>query len=58
MGLEPGTEPADVRRCLENWNAGDNGILDLDLCRAYRLKRGTGWLIPPRVLHAPGLLCT
>ncbi len=35
---------------------GDNGILDL--CRAYRLKRGTGWLIPPRVLHAPGLLCT
>lgn len=56
MGLEPGTEPADVRRCLENWNAGDNGILDLS--RAYRLKRGTGWLIPPGVLHAPGSLCT
>ncbi|TWT65294.1 cupin domain-containing protein [Allorhodopirellula solitaria] len=56
MGLEPGTEPADVRKCLENWNAGDNGILDLS--RAYRLKRGTGWLIPPGVLHAPGSLCT
>ena len=56
MGLEPGTEPEDVRRCLENWNAGDNGILDLS--RAYRLKRGTGWLIPPGVLHAPGSLCT
>ncbi len=56
MGLEPGTQPADVRRCLENWNAGDNGILDLS--RAYRLKRGTGWLIPPGVLHAPGSLCT
>ncbi len=56
MGLEPGTKPEDVRRCLENWNAGDNGILDLS--RAYRLKRGTGWLIPPGVLHAPGSLCT
>ncbi len=56
MGLEPGTEKADVRRCLENWNAGDNGMLDLS--RAYRLKRGTGWLIPPGVLHAPGSLCT
>ncbi|MFG0263406.1 MAG: hypothetical protein ACF788_13525 [Novipirellula sp. JB048] len=56
MGLEPGTKKEDVRRCLENWNAGDNGILDLS--RAYRLKRGTGWLIPPGVLHAPGSLCT
>ncbi|MEM9826236.1 MAG: hypothetical protein AAF958_06590 [Planctomycetota bacterium] len=56
MGLEPGTEKADVRKCLEDWNAGDNGILDLS--RAYRLKRGTGWLIPPGVLHAPGSLCT
>ena len=56
MGLEPGTTKAQVRRCLENWNRGDNGILDLS--RAYRLKPGTGWLIPPRVLHAPGSLCT
>ena len=56
MGLEPGTRPSDVRRCLENWNRGENGILDLS--KAYRLKRGTGWLIPPGVLHAPGSLCT
>ena len=56
MGLEPGTQKSDLRRCLENWNDGDNGILDLS--RAYRLKRGTGWLIPPGVLHAPGSLCT
>lgn len=56
MGLEPGTSKADVRRCLENWNKGDNGIQDLS--RAYRLKPGTGWLIPPCVLHAPGSLCT
>ncbi len=56
MGLEPGTTKAQVRKCLEDWSKGDNGILDLS--RAYRLKRGTGWLIPPGVLHAPGSLCT
>jgi hypothetical protein len=56
MGLEPGTTKAQVRKCLEDWNKGDNGILDLS--RAYRLKRGSGWLIPPGVLHAPGSLCT
>jgi hypothetical protein len=56
MGLEPGTTREQVRRCLENWNRGDNGILDLS--RAYRLTPGTGWLIPPCILHAPGSLCT
>jgi len=56
MGLEPGTTRAEVRRTLENWNKGDNGILDLS--RAYRLKPGTGWLIGPSILHAPGSLCT
>jgi hypothetical protein len=56
MGLEPGTTKQQVRKCLEDWSKGDNGILDLS--RAYRLKRGTGWLIPPGVLHAPGSLCT
>lgn len=56
MGLEPGTTRQQLRKCLEDWHKGDNGILDLS--RAYRLKRGTGWLIPPGVLHAPGSLCT
>lgn len=56
MGLEPGTRKEDVVRCLERWNDGDNGILDLS--KAYRLKPGTGWLIPPCVLHAPGSLVT
>ncbi|HEY1600735.1 MAG TPA: hypothetical protein VGG64_14090 [Pirellulales bacterium] len=56
MGLAPGTTREQLRRCLENWAQGDNGILDLSA--AYRLKRGTGWLIPPGVLHAPGSLCT
>jgi hypothetical protein len=56
MGLDPGTKKEDVIRCLDNWNNGDNGILDLS--KAYRLKIGTGWLIPPCVLHAPGSLLT
>ena len=56
MGLEPGTTKEDVRKCLENWNKGDNGILDLS--KAYRLKRGTGWFVRAGVLHAPGSLCT
>ena len=56
FGLEPGVTKADVRRCLERWNEGDNGILDLS--RAYRLKPGSGWLVPPCLLHAPGSLVT
>ncbi|GAB4127068.1 hypothetical protein [Thermopirellula anaerolimosa] len=56
MGLEPGTTKDQVKKCLADWNKGDNGILDLS--RAYRLKPGTGWLIPAGVLHAPGSRCT
>ena len=56
MGLEPGTTKADVRRCLENWNKGDNGILFLS--RSFRLQPGTGWQIDPGILHAPGSLVT
>jgi hypothetical protein len=56
FGLEPGTTKEDVRRCLERWNEGDNGILNYS--KAYRLQPGTGWLVPPCVLHAPGSLVT
>ncbi len=56
MGFEPGTTKEEIRRCLERWDEGDNGILDYS--KAYRLKPGTGWLIPPCVLHAPGSLVT
>jgi hypothetical protein len=56
MGLEPGTTKDDVRRCLENWNSGDNGILNHS--RAYRLHVGSGWQIDPGILHAPGSLVT
>ncbi len=56
FGLEPGTSRGDVRRCLERWNEGDNGILNFS--KAYRLQPGTGWLVPPCILHAPGSLLT
>jgi hypothetical protein len=56
FGLEPGTTKEDMRRCLERWNQGDNGILNFS--KAYRLQPGTGWLVPPCVLHAPGSLVT
>jgi hypothetical protein len=56
FGLEPGTSKTDIRRCLERWNEGDNGILNYS--KAYRLQPGTGWLVPPDVLHAPGSLVT
>jgi hypothetical protein len=56
FGLEPGTRREDVCRCIERWNEGDNGILDLS--KAYRLQPGTGWLVGPCVLHAPGSLVT
>ena len=56
MGFEPGTTRAEVRKCIADWHKGDNGILNLS--KAYKLKPGTGWLIPPCILHAPGSLCT
>ncbi len=56
FGLEPGTTQQDIRHCLERWDQGDNGILDYS--KAYRLKPGSGWLVPPCILHAPGSLLT
>lgn len=56
MGLEPGTTKDDIRRCLERWNEGDNGILYHS--KAYRLQPGTGWQIDAGILHAPGSLVT
>jgi len=56
FGLNPGTTRDDIKKCLERWNTGDNGILDFS--RAYRLKPRTGWLVPPGTLHAPGTLVT
>lgn len=56
FGLKPGTTKEDIIKCLERWNEGDNGILDHS--KAYKLKPGTGWDVPPGILHAPGSLVT
>ncbi len=56
FGLEPGTTRDQVRECLELFTRGDNKITSLS--RAYRLEVGTGWDVPPGILHAPGSLCT
>lgn len=56
MGLNAGTSHEQVRHCLENFTNGDNRITELS--KAYRLRIGTGWDIPPGVLHAPGSFCT
>jgi hypothetical protein len=56
FGLNPGTTREQLRHCLEIWDEGDNHILELS--RAFRLERGTGWYVPPGTLHAPGSLVT
>lgn len=56
FGLEPGTTKAQVREALVNFTKGDNKLTNLS--KAYRLEPGTGWDVPPGILHAPGSLCT
>jgi hypothetical protein len=56
FGLQPGTTKEQVRKALADFEKGDNKITNLSA--AYRLEVGTGWDVPPGVLHAPGSLCT
>jgi len=56
FGIQPGVTKDQVREALKKYAAGDNRITDLSV--AYRLTPGTGWDVPPGVLHAPGSLCT
>jgi len=56
FGFAPGTTKDEVRQCLINFTKGDNKITNI--AQAYRLEPGTGWDVPPGVLHAPGSLCT
>jgi len=56
FGFAPGVTREEVRECLVNFTRGDNKITNLS--QAYRLEVGTGWDIPPGILHAPGTLCT
>jgi len=56
FGLEPGTTRETLRETLVNFTKGDNKITHLS--KAYRLEPGTGWDVPPGILHAPGSFCT
>ena len=56
FGLNPGTTKEQVRQCLMDFEKGDNKLTNL--ASAQRLAVGTGWDVPPGVLHAPGSLCT
>jgi len=57
FGLNPGTTKEDVINCLKLWSSrGDNNILNFS--QAYRLELGTGWDVPPGILHAPGSVLT
>jgi hypothetical protein len=56
FGLNPGTTKEQLRQCVADFGKGDNKILDLSRC--FKLTPGTGWDVPPGILHAPGSLCT
>lgn len=56
FGLDPGTTKEEVIDALSKFSSGDNKITNLSRC--YRLEPGTGWDVPPGLLHAPGSLCT
>ena len=56
FGFEPGTTKEQVLQALRDFTKGDNKLTNLS--KAYRLEPGTGWDVPPGILHAPGSLCT
>jgi len=57
FGFYPGVTKDQARKALAAAAEGrDNAITSL--APAYRLVPGTGWDVPPGVLHAPGSLCT
>jgi hypothetical protein len=56
MGISPGTTKEQIRECLVNFTKGDNKITSFS--QAYQLDPGTGWDVPPGLLHAPGSMCT
>jgi hypothetical protein len=56
LGLHPTATREQFVERIERFGRGDNQVTDLS--QAYRLETGTGWDIPPGVLHAPGSFCT
>lgn len=56
MGISPGTTKEEIKECLVNFTKGDNKITNYS--QAFQLEPGTGWDVPPGLLHAPGSMCT
>ncbi|AEL25136.1 class I mannose-6-phosphate isomerase [Cyclobacterium marinum] len=56
FGIAPGTTKEQIKECLKNFNKGDNKITSFS--QAFKLDPGTGWDVPPGMLHAPGSMCT
>jgi len=56
FGIAPGTTKEQIKECLMNFTKGDNKITNYS--QAFRLEPGTGWDVPPGMLHAPGSMCT
>lgn len=56
FGITPGTTKEQIKECLKNFTKGDNKITNFS--SAFRLEPGTGWDVPPGMLHAPGSMCT
>lgn len=56
FGIALGTTKEQIRECLVNFTKGDNKITNFS--QAFRLEPGTGWDVPPGMLHAPGSMCT
>lgn len=56
FGIAPGTTREQIKECLMNFTKGDNKITSFS--QAFKLDPGTGWDVPPGMLHAPGSMCT
>jgi len=56
FGIAPGTTKEQIKECLMNFTKGDNKLTNYS--QAFRLEPGTGWDVPPGMLHAPGSMCT
>ncbi|MDR1532410.1 MAG: hypothetical protein LBS62_09565 [Clostridiales bacterium] len=56
FGFNPKVTKEDVREKLARFRTHDTKITAMS--RAFGLELGTGWYVPPGVLHAPGSLLT
>ena len=56
FGFDPDVTIDQVRERLLAYEDADNRITELS--RAYRIVLGTGWYVPPGVLHSPGSVLT